>query len=66
MKLKLTTVAATLTALFLSSTASYAQTAGTVAFLMPDQGSTRYDEHDWPFIKMAITTSRYSSSSSTR
>jgi D-xylose transport system substrate-binding protein len=48
MKLKFTTVAATLTALFLSSAASYAQTTGTVAFLMPDQGSTRYDEHDWP------------------
>ena len=28
--------------------AAVAQTTGTVAFLMPDQGSTRYDEHDWP------------------
>ena len=23
-------------------------TAETVAFLMPDQASTRYEEHDWP------------------
>ena len=51
MKLKLTTVATTLTALFISSTVSFAQTTGTVAFLMPDQGSTRYDEHDWPGFK---------------
>ena len=48
MKFKLTTVVTTLTALFISSTVSFAQTTGTVAFLMPDQGSTRYDEHDWP------------------
>ena len=51
MKLKLTTVATTLTALFISSTVSFAQTTGTVAFLMPDQGSTSYDEHDWPGFK---------------
>ena len=48
MKSKFTIAAATLTALFLGSAAGYAQTVGTVAFLMPDQGSTRYDEHDWP------------------
>ena len=38
----------TLTELFISSNESFPQTTGTVAFLMPDQGSTRYDEHDWP------------------
>jgi D-xylose transport system substrate-binding protein len=31
-----------------STTAAFAQTTGTVAFLMPDQASTRYEEHDWP------------------
>lgn len=48
MKLKSISVAATLAALILSSAPTNAQTTGTVAFLMPDQGSTRYDEHDWP------------------
>ena len=28
-----------------------AETSGTVAFLMPDQGSTRYEEHDYPGFK---------------
>lgn len=28
-----------------------AQTSGTVAFLMPDQASTRYEEHDFPGFK---------------
>jgi D-xylose transport system substrate-binding protein len=28
--------------------AAFAQEAATVAFLMPDQGSTRYEEHDFP------------------
>jgi D-xylose transport system substrate-binding protein len=32
----------------LGGTASFAQTWGTVAFLMPDQASTRYEEHDFP------------------
>lgn len=31
--------------------AALAQTGGTVAFLMPDQGSTRYEEHDFPGFK---------------
>ena len=35
----------------LLSSAAYAQTAGTVAFLMPDQASTRYEEHDFPGFK---------------
>jgi D-xylose transport system substrate-binding protein len=39
--------AATLAAL-LGGTAALAQPSGTVAFLMPDQASTRYEEHDFP------------------
>jgi D-xylose transport system substrate-binding protein len=31
--------------------AAWAQAPGTVAFLMPDQGSTRYEEHDFPGFK---------------
>jgi D-xylose transport system substrate-binding protein len=42
------TSSAILTAL-LGVGGAYAQADGaTVAFLMPDQGSTRYEEHDWP------------------
>ncbi|MHA6692956.1 ABC transporter substrate-binding protein [Devosia sp. A449] len=34
------------------ATPAFAQAEGaTVAFLMPDQGSTRYEEHDWPGFK---------------
>lgn len=42
---------AALTVGVLSSNAVYAQTSGTVAFLMPDQASTRYEEHDFPGFK---------------
>lgn len=35
----------------LAGSAALAQTSGTVAFLMPDQGSTRYEEHDFPGFK---------------
>jgi D-xylose transport system substrate-binding protein len=38
--------ATALTLTMMSSTIASAQ--GTVAFLMPDQGSTRYEEHDYP------------------
>ncbi|QFI66261.1 ABC transporter substrate-binding protein [Sinorhizobium alkalisoli] len=38
----------------LMSGAAYAQTSGTVAFLMPDQASTRYEEHDFPGFKAAM------------
>lgn len=38
-------------ALLLSGTAALAAPSGTVAFLMPDQGSTRYEEHDFPGFK---------------
>jgi D-xylose transport system substrate-binding protein len=41
--------AATLIGTLFSGTAALAQAEGaTVAFLMPDQGSTRYEEHDYP------------------
>ena len=32
----------------LTGTAAIAGANGTVAFLMPDQASTRYEEHDYP------------------
>jgi len=38
------------TALLLAGSAAMAA-SGTVAFLMPDQGSTRYEEHDFPGFK---------------
>ena len=34
--------------------AALAQTSGTVAFLMPDQASTRYEQHDFPGFKAAM------------
>jgi D-xylose transport system substrate-binding protein len=43
---------AALAALLAGSAA--AQEAATVAFLMPDQGSTRYEEHDWPGFEAAM------------
>lgn len=42
---------AALTTGLLSSNAVLAETSGTVAFLMPDQASTRYEEHDFPGFK---------------
>lgn len=35
----------------MSGAAAMAAPAGTVAFLMPDQGSTRYEQHDFPGFK---------------
>ena len=47
-----TTLAA---ALFMTGlTGAGAQEATTVAFLMPDQASTRYEEHDWPGFEAAM------------
>ena len=47
--------AATLMATLLGGTAALAQADGaTVAFLMPDQGSTRYEEHDYPGFQAAM------------
>jgi D-xylose transport system substrate-binding protein len=43
--------ALSLAAALLGGTAALAQTSGTVAFLMPDQASTRYEEHDFPGFK---------------
>lgn len=40
---------ATFAAIFASS--AYAQDTATVAFLMPDQASTRYEKHDYPGFK---------------
>lgn len=53
MKIRTLTRLASLTALVLGSTALYAQTIAPakVAFLMPDQSSTRYEEHDSPGFK---------------
>lgn len=42
---------AALSAGLLSSNPVQAQPSGTVAFLMPDQASTRYEEHDFPGFK---------------
>ncbi|HRO14393.1 MAG TPA: sugar ABC transporter substrate-binding protein [Paracoccus sp. (in: a-proteobacteria)] len=44
---------AALAALMLGG-AAHAQQAATVAFLMPDQASTRYEEHDFPGFKAAM------------
>ncbi|MBC7682123.1 MAG: sugar ABC transporter substrate-binding protein [Ferruginibacter sp.] len=53
MKIRSLTRIASLTTLVLGSTALYAQTIAPakVAFLMPDQSSTRYEEHDSPGFK---------------
>lgn len=45
-------IAGAFAALF--GTTALAQTSGTVAFLMPDQASTRYEEHDFPGFKAAM------------
>ena len=34
-----------------AATSAFAAPAGTVAFLMPDQASTRYEQHDFPGFK---------------
>jgi len=39
----------------LGATAAHAAPTGTVAFLMPDQASTRYEQHDFPGFKAAMT-----------
>lgn len=49
----ITTSLATASALAASIFAS-AAAAETVAFLMPDQASTRYEEHDWPGFQAAM------------
>ncbi|MGB5560146.1 MAG: sugar ABC transporter substrate-binding protein, partial [Paracoccaceae bacterium] len=49
------TGAAALTVALMGSTAAVAQQSGTVAFLMPDQASTRYEEHDFPGFQAEMT-----------
>jgi D-xylose transport system substrate-binding protein len=39
----------------ISGTAAVAAPSGTVAFLMPDQASTRYEKHDWPGFKAEMS-----------
>src|ERR1700739_3920122 len=39
----------------LSNTAALAAPSGTVAFLMPDQASTRYEQHDFPGFKAEMS-----------
>jgi D-xylose transport system substrate-binding protein len=43
--------ASALTLSLMGSTAAFAAPSGTVAFLMPDEGSTRYEQHDFPGFK---------------
>jgi D-xylose transport system substrate-binding protein len=50
----LATAASLVAAMFATSLA--AQEAATVAFLMPDQASTRYEEKDWPGFQTAMAT----------
>lgn len=49
--------AATTVAAAIFATSLAAQEAATVAFLMPDQASTRYEEHDWPGFEAAMKSS---------
>ena len=49
---KTTTIAAA--SLLTATIFATAATAQTVAFLMPDQASTRYEEHDWPGFQAAM------------
>ena len=51
MTLKTTLLATSAALVTLAATAA---TADTVAFLMPDQASTRYEEHDWPGFEAAM------------
>lgn len=51
---KFSLTVASLMASALLGGAAMAQEAATVAFLMPDQASTRYEEHDFPGFKAAM------------
>ena len=53
MKTSMTLTAASALAVAFCATGAAAQT---VAFLMPDQASTRYEEHDWPGFQDAMKT----------
>lgn len=54
MKTYLTLAGASALALTALSGTASAQEAATVAFLMPDQASTRYEEHDYPGFQAAM------------
>ncbi len=43
--------ATVLSAALVTGATAFAETKGTVAFLMPDQASTRYEQHDFPGFK---------------
>ncbi|QKE93798.1 sugar ABC transporter substrate-binding protein (plasmid) [Lichenicola cladoniae] len=49
-----TLLAATVSVIGLTSPPAFSATSGTVAFLMPDQASTRYEQHDFPGFKSAM------------
>lgn len=51
----MTTSASVIFAALISGTSAFAATKGTVAFLMPDQASTRYEQHDYPGFKAEMT-----------
>lgn len=57
MKKTYSLAAATTVAAAIFATSLAAQEAATVAFLMPDQASTRYEEHDWPGFEAAMKSS---------
>lgn len=57
MKKTYSLAAATTVAAAIFATSLAAQEAATVAFLMPDQASTRYEEHDWPGFEAAMKAS---------
>src|SRR5258707_13432641 len=44
-----------LTLTLMNGTAALAAPSGTVAFLMPDQASTRYEQHDFPGFKAEMS-----------
>ncbi|MBK4217526.1 sugar ABC transporter substrate-binding protein [Paracoccus caeni] len=54
MKIRYQLAATSVVAAILMSGAVSAQEAATVAFLMPDQASTRYEEHDYPGFQAAM------------
>lgn len=54
-KLKFSTAGAAALMVALTGSTAMAQTKGTVAFLMPDQASTRYEQHDFPGFQAEMT-----------
>ncbi|SIS85060.1 monosaccharide ABC transporter substrate-binding protein, CUT2 family [Paracoccus saliphilus] len=54
MKIRHSIATASVVATGFFAAAASAQDAATVAFLMPDQASTRYEEHDFPGFKAAM------------